>query len=664
MERLAQVHQVASQGFDSTSASVAQGTLGLRLGDGTLKTITVDASNATLQGLADAINAAQAGVTAAILDDGAGSHRYRLLLTASKTGTAHAIQVVNGLTGGTGIRPEFAAASIGPAELSAGFTGTSSPTSSGTYTGSNNDVFAFTVQNGGTVGTDSGIQVGYTNKDGSVAGTLTVNPGDVGNPLAAGAGIQVAFGAGTLVAGETFTVKAFVPEVQQAADAVVVFGSGPGTLTVNQSSNRSDNLLPGLAIDLKKADPGRTITLTVEQGVAQAEQAVKDFVGAYNDLTAFIDQQVRYDSETNQAGPLLGDSRATRIQDALRTLTSGIVPGTGQQMNRLAAVGITLDDRGRMVLDAGKLNAALTGQNAGSGFEEVRKLFALAGTSPQPVLQFVTGSQQTRTTGHPYQVVVTQAAAQAVLAATNPLGPSSVVDAGSDEVLLAINGAPPRTLTLTAGTYTPAQLAAELQARIDAEADLAGRMTVAVNGGGRLTLTSRDFGEFQTFSLAGGDALGLLGLTGAEIGAGNDVAGHFVAEGHTEPATGSGRFLTGTTGNTTGLQVRVLADAAQVGGGLTLDLTVTRGIASALDVALAGMLDPINGRLQTIDDGYDTDLARLDTEIDRQTDLMESRRARLLRQFVALETTVSQLQGMGNFLASQFAQLQPVQRRN
>ncbi|ODS53894.1 MAG: hypothetical protein ABS36_11855 [Acidobacteria bacterium SCN 69-37] len=60
------------------------------------------AGDTTLQGLADAINAASdTGVTAAVVQTGPGA--YRLALTSALTGTAHAFTVTNGLSGGAGI---------------------------------------------------------------------------------------------------------------------------------------------------------------------------------------------------------------------------------------------------------------------------------------------------------------------------------------------------------------------------------------------------------------------------------------------------------------------------------------------------------------------------------------------------------------------------------
>src|SRR5439155_17816627 len=69
---LARAHQIASQGFDSADSTITQGTLQLKVGSGAT-TITIDSTNNTLQGLANAINGSGVGVAAAIINDGSNS---------------------------------------------------------------------------------------------------------------------------------------------------------------------------------------------------------------------------------------------------------------------------------------------------------------------------------------------------------------------------------------------------------------------------------------------------------------------------------------------------------------------------------------------------------------------------------------------------------------
>jgi flagellar hook-associated protein 2 len=60
--------------------------------NGTTATITIDSSNNTLQGIRDAINAADIGVTASIVNDGSGTP-YRLALSSDSTGVSNSIKI-------------------------------------------------------------------------------------------------------------------------------------------------------------------------------------------------------------------------------------------------------------------------------------------------------------------------------------------------------------------------------------------------------------------------------------------------------------------------------------------------------------------------------------------------------------------------------------------
>lgn len=99
--QLAQAHQVKSQGFaDTDSTRVGTGTLTIQVGSGSTTTLTLDNTNNTLAGLRDAINAAKAGVSASIIDDGSGTGK-RLILSSGTTGQEGAITLSADLAGGT-----------------------------------------------------------------------------------------------------------------------------------------------------------------------------------------------------------------------------------------------------------------------------------------------------------------------------------------------------------------------------------------------------------------------------------------------------------------------------------------------------------------------------------------------------------------------------------
>lgn len=90
VESLAQAQSLASGSFTSKdSSTVGTGAMTISVG-GQSKTIQVDGTNNTLQGLAKAINESNIGASAGIIDTGNG---FRLVLSADKTGVDNAISI-------------------------------------------------------------------------------------------------------------------------------------------------------------------------------------------------------------------------------------------------------------------------------------------------------------------------------------------------------------------------------------------------------------------------------------------------------------------------------------------------------------------------------------------------------------------------------------------
>lgn len=110
VDSVARAHQVASNGFSDAEAEITTGTLELRTGSGDLTTITIDSSNNTLNGLVDAINDADSGVSASLISDpSGGANSQRILLSAKQTGTSNQISLTNNLasSSGSATQPTF-----------------------------------------------------------------------------------------------------------------------------------------------------------------------------------------------------------------------------------------------------------------------------------------------------------------------------------------------------------------------------------------------------------------------------------------------------------------------------------------------------------------------------------------------------------------------------
>jgi flagellar hook-associated protein 2 len=106
VKSLAQAQKLTSGSYDSKTSEVGIGTLTFDVGsydttDGNVAfnaksgsepvSITIDSSNNTLEGMRNAINNANAGVSASIINDGNG---FRLALASKTSGTANALRIV------------------------------------------------------------------------------------------------------------------------------------------------------------------------------------------------------------------------------------------------------------------------------------------------------------------------------------------------------------------------------------------------------------------------------------------------------------------------------------------------------------------------------------------------------------------------------------------
>ena len=660
---LAQKHQVASQGFNDPTSEITQGTFEIASGTKSA-TITIDSTNNTVRGLAQAITNANIGISASVISDGsdASTQPYRLLLSAKDSGSTNAITITNNLAAGSGgaVKPNFGSTQIGAAVAGSSFTGTSSLTSNsgaGGFTGTSNDTFNFTVVAGGTVGTDNGIQVSYTNHSGSLTGTITVDQADMGVNKSVASGVKVQFGSGTLVAGDKFSIDGFVPTVQAATNAQVQLGTGSGAITVQSSTNVVNDLVTGVTLNLLSADPTKEIKITVADDIAAAKKDVTDFVTDYNDFIDFIDKQTKFDVASGRAALLNNNRAITELKTAIERSVLGVSGNLPSSINRLGAIGITSDGKGKLEIKESKLDDVLNGRVAGVGFPELKKMFALAGTSSSTGIQFATGTKLTKESGStPYQVDITQAAEKASITATNTLSASTVIDSNNNTLVVQIDETTSSTITLASGTYSQTNLARQVELQINASMASSGKDVSVSLSSQKLSITSSRFGAISEAKVVSGTALASLGFAGTETDRGLDVAGSFLVNNVAETATGSGQVLTAdaANANTSGLAMVVSLTSSQVRSGVDATLSVTRGIASRMDSLMQEMLDPVSGRIQKIDDRFQASITDAEAQTRKEAVSMEDQRTSLLRQFASLESTMANLRSQGELLTRTF----------
>ena len=459
---LATANQIDSQGFASATSQITEGQVVVGSGSQSA-TLTIDSTNNTLQGLANAINTANVGVNATVVNTGSGSQPFRLLLSATQTGTANAVTIdTTGLgaddpTSGA-IQPRFG---VGSAVPNSNNSGTAVVTSGGTYTGTTSDTFTFTVQGvtgGGDLGNGGTVTLQYANSDNSQTGTLVLTGSDLNQFRNVAEGIKIRVGAGPLDQGDSFTVNATVATVQQAANASVTIGSGNGALTVTSSSNTVTTAINGVTLNLLSLTGSQPVQVTVANDTSTAQTAVQNFVTGYNGVISTIASDVSYDPSTNTAGVLLGDPSILNIENQLRNLVLQPVAGANPNLNNLTALGITTDSSGQLQIDSTTLTNVLSGKVSGVTLNDVRDLFSVGGTSSNVGVTFVNATSATKASTAPYGVVITQAAQQATLQASSTLGANTVVNPGSNTFVLTVNGIVSNTITVAPSTgpgYAP-----------------------------------------------------------------------------------------------------------------------------------------------------------------------------------------------------------------
>jgi flagellar hook-associated protein 1 FlgK len=120
-------------------------------------------------------------------------------------------------------------------------TGTTAATIDGQYTGTTNDTLTYAFSGPGTIGVTPNLTMQVTNSAGSVLGSFNVGQGyTAGTDLTTASGVNIKLGAGTVNAGDTFTVNvAGNPDSANLLGALGLntffTGTGAADLQVNSS---------------------------------------------------------------------------------------------------------------------------------------------------------------------------------------------------------------------------------------------------------------------------------------------------------------------------------------------------------------------------------------------------------------------------------------------
>jgi flagellar hook-associated protein 2 len=131
-----------------------------------------------------------------------------------------------------------------------------------------------------------------------------------------------------------------------------------------------EEVVPGATLTLGRKAPDTTVSVGVSKTSDATRSLVERFAEAYNDLVSFLKQQ------GTASGGIGRDPLSRGLRNELRsTLTGQYVAGGA--WSSLARVGVEFDRTGTLTVDADRLTAALSSDEAG-----VRRLFLGDGTNP------------------------------------------------------------------------------------------------------------------------------------------------------------------------------------------------------------------------------------------------------------------------------------------
>jgi len=544
---------------DRDTATVGEGTLTLSVGDRT-KEITIDSSNNSLQGLANAINDAGAGVSAGVIDTGSG---FQLVLSADETGTANAV-------------------------------------------------------------------------------SITANDSD-GNNLD-GVGLsRFAFNA-DMEAGAGFS------ETIAATNAVMEING----IEVTRSSNSFENVIYGLSFSIK--DIG-TSTVKVSQDVGAVTDRVQGFVDKFNALQSTIDGLAGFNSEAGVGSLLTGDSTVRALQGQLRQVLTGVVPGLeNANVRSLADVGISTDpNTGALEFDREEFETQLKNNP-----DDVTALFAEQGRATDAQVEFVRSG--TNTQAGKYDINVTQAATQGRLVGDSGVAGTATIDDSNDEFTLEINRDISVNLKLAQGASVSREaLVADIQAQLDSGinaglSDSGEAVRVGLDSDNKLTFTSGKYGSESSVSVTSvenGTAFGLSVANGTD---GQDIAG--TIGGQVAKGDGQVLYLGSGDGPASGLQVRVLGDQTGARGSINF----VQGVGKST-VDLVNSFVGADGKLESRTSSLNLELEKIQ-ESQIQLDIrIESYRERLVKQFSATDSLISQLNNTRDYVTQQLEALAPQNNR-
>lgn len=494
------------------------------------------------------------------------------------------------------------------------------------------------------------------NKAGKGVSAVIVNSGDPATPYkllittkSSGEGYEMTIDTSELTGG---TQPVIDQVVQEAQNAELTLGSGLGKITVTKTSNTITDLIPGVTLNVKDADAGKTITLKVSVDSAGISKKVTDFVEQYNNAVDFLNSQFRFDLEGNSQGILFGDFTLQRIQASLSRIIVNPSEGLDQELKALSQVGITMGTNGKLSVDASKLTEVIE-----SNLSEVSTLFSTGFNSTNDSVTYVTNTPDTQATSAAgYEVSVTKAPLRAQV--TSGAAQTAALD---QTETLTLND---KIIVLSAG-LTLDQVVAKINEFTNSTGVTATATSADGTGtGSYLTLRQTRYGDDGhikvrsnvSYLTGNNTGIGTTEVTEASVGgesglgtgnAGQDMAGTI----NGVEAKSDGQYLIGQEGpnkNDPAKGLRLKIDSSVP---LTSTVRLSKGV-GVLVRDLVVTATSSKGMVTTAQSTINDEIDDVKDQIDTWNERLATKEAKLYLDFQKMEDALGKLQSQGNTMAA------------
>jgi len=405
--------------------------------------------------------------------------------------------------------------------------------------------------------------------------------------------------------------------------------NNPGVY-IKRSSNTISDVINGVTLKLKDADVSQTSTLTITADTSGLKEDIQAFADAFNDAVDFLNEQFTYDEENERAGVLSGESTAVKIKNDLLSLVSGRIEGidASDGYKTLSLIGIGLDRTGHLEIDEEKLDDALENH-----LDSVKRLFKNVGTSSNSEINYIGKSDDT--VGGRYTVHIDTAAEQASVQGTSDMAANLT----ADETLTITYGGKNYQVDLTSGMSR-----SQVVDAINTEMDDNEVAVYAQLNGDTLEILSEAYGSSQTVKVVSDQAADPANSTGIGTTTLSDTGVNVAGTIGGNAATGNGKLLTGTEGDSKGLVISVSTVSVGPGGEDIGEIYFTRGVGETLRQRMYDVSFPYSGIIAKNIDSLDSQLDNISDQIATINDKLATEEELLIQQFTEANEALAQME--------------------